>query len=346
MTPLSTIDTTIDTQRAHAGRGAGGRGPPLIVTVTLNPAIDQTIEVDRFVEGDTNSVVAMRFDIGGKGINVARVLKELGYEPLAMGFAPGDMGRMIEDQLADLGIGTDFAFVPGETRTNVTIVDRARHRHTVLRASGPPVEAADLDDLYRRIRRRMRSDTWLVLAGSLPPPCGGEVYQRLLVEAEARGALTALDADGPVVCEVLDLGGRPTVVKLNEFELGRIHGHPTRNEDEVLEAAEAIRARGVPAVVVTRAANGAVALTPEADYRVRTPAVEVVSAVGAGDAFLAGLLFGLRRREPWPQALARAGAAGAACCLSPGTELCQSAQVTRLLGRVVVEQVAQRSPAR
>ena len=318
----------------------------MIVTVTLNPALDQTVEVDRFVEGDTNRVVAMRVDIGGKGINVARVLKELGYEPLAMGFAPGDMGRVIEDQLADLGIGTDFAFVPGETRTNITILDRERHRHTVLSASGPRIVQEDLEELYRRIRRRLRAETWLVLAGSLPPPCGGEVYQRLIAEAEATGALSALDADGPVVREVLDLGGRPTLVKLNELELGRIYGDPTRNEDEVFEAAEAIRVLGVPAVVVTRGANGAVALTPEADYRVHTPAVNVTSAVGAGDAFLAGLLFGLRRHEAWPEALARAGAAGAACCLAPGTGLCRAADVGRLLGQVVVTQVARRAPAR
>lgn len=318
----------------------------MIVTVTLNPAIDQTIEVERFVEGDTNSVVSMRFDTGGKGINVARVLKELDYEPLAMGFAPGDMGRMIEDQLADSGIGTDFAFVPGETRTNVTIVDRERHRHTVLRASGPPVDPADLDDFYRRIRRRLRGDTWLVLAGSLPPPCGGEVYQRLLVEAETRGAFSALDADGPIVREVLDLGGRPTIVKLNEFELGRVDQRPTRNEDEVIAAAEAIQGRGVPAVVVTRGADGAIALTPQVDYRVRTPAVEVLSAVGAGDAFLAGLLYGLRRRESWPQALRWAGAAGAACCLAPGTELSRIADIMRLRSGVEVETIVQRSPVR
>lgn len=317
----------------------------MIITVTLNPAIDQTIEVDHLMEGDANRVLSIHWGIGGKGVNVARVLKELGYEPLAMGFAPGDLGRMIEDQLRDTGIGTDFVFVRGETRTNVTILDREQHRLTTLNAPGPRIAQHDLDELFERIRRRLRSDSWLVLAGSLPPPGDGHTYRALIEEAEARGALSALDADGPVVRQVLNEGGRPTLIKLNDHELSRIYGDSTRTEDETFEAAEQLRALGVPAVVVTRGPDGAIALTPEADYRVRVPAVDVESAIGAGDAFLAGLLLGLRRNEGWPAALARAGAAGAATCLTAGTGLCKRGEVSRLAEGVVVERVAQRVSA-
>ena len=317
----------------------------MIVTVTLNPAIDQTIEVARFVEGDTNRVDSIRTTTGGKGIRVARVLKELGYEPLAMGFAPGDMGRVIEQQLADSGIGTDFAFVPGETRTNVTIVDRERHQHTVLSARGPRVDQADLDDLYVRIRRRMRAETWLVLAGSLPPPCGGEVYYRLIEEATALGAFSALDADGAVVREVLDLGGRPSLIKLNAHELGRVFDVPARTEDEVIAAAATLRALGVPSVVVTRGPDGAIALTEDGRYRVGTPGVPVVSALGAGDAFLAGLLLGLRRRDTWAQALCRASAAGTAAAMVLGAGLCGAAEVDALLPQCAVERLAEPAAA-
>ena len=111
----------------------------MIITVTLNPAIDETVEVRRLTLADTNRVLSIRRDIGGKGINVARVLKELGYEPLAAGFAPGNFGRMIEDQLVDAGIGCDFVTYPGETRTNIHIVDRETHADTVLAAAGAPV---------------------------------------------------------------------------------------------------------------------------------------------------------------------------------------------------------------
>ena len=318
----------------------------MIVTVTLNPAIDQTIEVDRFVEGDTNRVASIRLDIGGKGINVARGLKELGYEPLAMGFAPGDMGRVIEDQLADLGIGTDFTFISGDTRTNVTIIDREHHRHTVLNAPGPNVTGDDLRHLYGRVDRRLRADTWLVLAGSLPPPCTGDVYRTLIDHADAIGAMSALDADGPVVRDVLDRGGRPTLIKLNADELGRIRGDAVGTEDEVFAAAERVRALGVPAVVVTRGREGAIAVTAEGDFRVGIPDVAVVSARGAGDGFFAGLLYGLRRGEPWPEALARAGAAGVACCLTPANTPPHAYDLSRLLGQTTVERVAQHTSPR
>ncbi|MSQ29381.1 MAG: 1-phosphofructokinase family hexose kinase [Dehalococcoidia bacterium] len=316
----------------------------MIITVTLNPAIDETVELDHFVEGDTNRVASIRRDIGGKGINVARVLKELGYEPLAMGFAPGDLGRMIEDTLRDENIGVDFTFLDGVTRTNITILDRGKHRHTVLSAAGPYAHPDDIEEMIGNIRRRLRPDTWLVLAGSLPPPCTGEVYGRLVQEAERAGALTAVDADGLVIRQVLEYGGRPTVIKVNHHELQRIHGDPTGTEDEVFEAAENIHHMGVAAVVVTRGTLGSVALTPDADYRISAPEVEVVSAVGAGDAFLAAMLLSLRRNEGWEQALRRGAAASVACCLMPGSAECRTQDIQRLVDEVVVKLVARHAP--
>src|SRR5688572_27525610 len=135
----------------------------MIITVTLNPAIDETVEVDRLEVADTNRVLAIRRDIGGKGINVARVLKALGYEPLAMGFAAGRFGRMIEEQLEDEGIGCDFIPYPGETRTNLNIVDRSAHTSTMLAAPGPLVPPEAIERLLRHLLRRLRRDTWLVL---------------------------------------------------------------------------------------------------------------------------------------------------------------------------------------
>ena len=318
----------------------------MIVTVTLNPAIDQTVAVDRLIEGDTNHVTSMRIDIGGKGINVARGLKELGYEPLAMGFAPGDMGRVIEDHLRDLGIGSDFTFINGHTRTNVTIIDREQQQHTVLRAKGPNVTGDDLRHLYQSIDRRLRPETWLVLAGSLPPPCTGEVYRILIDHAESNGAFSAMDADGPIVRDVLEWGGRPKLVKVNDDELGRVFGAPVETEEQVIDAAQVLRDLGVPAVVVTRGADGAIALTEDGDYRVHTPSMRVVSAIGAGDAFLAGLLFSLRKGESWPEALRQGGAAGCACCLTPGNTPPHAHDMTRLRSDITVERIAQRTSSR
>ena len=318
----------------------------MIITLTLNPAIDETVEVARFREGDTNRVIAFRRDIGGKGINVARVLKELGYEPLASGFAPGNLGRVIEDTLVDSGIGTELVTFAGETRTNINVVDRVTHTHTVLAAPGPEVPAEAVALLRERLLRRIRPDTWLVLAGSIPPPLTPSLHIELIDAVAERGGATALDADGPVVAEVLDSPVRPTVLKLNEQELERLQHAPMESEEAVVAAARELQARGVRNVVITRGAHGAIAITAAGEFRALAPRVVVDSAVGAGDGFLAGLLLGLKRGRGWQGALALAVAAGAGVCLAPGTALCRARDVERLLPDAFVEPLREPSRAR
>ncbi len=114
----------------------------MIITVALNPALDQTVEVEHFALADANRVLGLRTDISGKGINVARALNALGYEALACGLAPGQRGRQIEQQLLDSGIGCDFVHVSGETRTNITVLDRSTHTSTQLLLPGPELEPA------------------------------------------------------------------------------------------------------------------------------------------------------------------------------------------------------------
>lgn len=319
---------------------ASSTGGILIITVTLNPALDQTVEVERYQEGDTNRVVSNRFDIGGKGINVARVLKELGHEPLAVGFAPGALGRMIEDTLLDLGIGCDFIFVPGETRTNISVLDRSTHQHTVLAAPGPLVATDAYALLRERLVRRVRPGAWVVLAGSIPPPGDPVIYADLIRDLHAAGARVALDADGPVVRRILDAGAPPALLKMNGKEIERLLGLPLDDETTLLRSMERIRANGVDEVVITRGSRGALAVTSGGTFRVEVPSVEVASAIGAGDGFLGGLLVELVRGEGWARALSLAAATGCACCLSPGTLLCSRHQVELLREQVRVERIA------
>lgn len=311
----------------------------MIITITLNPAIDETVEVDHLVTADTNRVVAIRRDIGGKGVNVARVLKELGYEPLAMGFAPGRFGGMIEEQLTDEGIGCDFIPYPGETRTNINILDRVVHQSTILAAPGPPVPPEAIDRLSRHLHRRIRRDTWLVFAGSMPPGMEVTFHAEALAHAASLGATTVLDADGPIVEQVFALGAQPTILKMNDHELGRLLHRDCSSEELALEGARALRAMGINSAVITRGGNGAVAATPEGEFRAMPPLVTVDSAVGAGDGFLAGLLLGLRQERGWAESLRLASAVGAAVCMAPGTVLCHRGDVNELLPNGIVERV-------
>jgi 1-phosphofructokinase len=316
----------------------------MIITLTLNPAIDQTLVVPKFVAGDTIRVKSSRFDPGGKGINVSRVIRELGGESLAMGFAPGGLGRFIEDTLEKQGIETDFVHTGGETRTNITILDESRHVHTILSDPGPLTDRSFVTELKRRLRKRVKPGDWLVLAGSIPPPLDAGVYGEIITEASERGVHTILDADGAA----LEAGAQahPEMVKGNRRELERLLGRHLDDEASTLEAAKEVQAGGIPEVLVTRGREGAVAVDTKHSYRGVAPRVRAVSAVGSGDAFLAGVVLTLSKGGVLEDALRLGIASGTAAVLNPGTELCRRREVDILLPRVRVQPIASAIPAR
>jgi len=310
----------------------------MIVTLTLNPAIDQTLVLPRFVAGDTLRVKSSRFDPGGKGINVSRVVNELGGKSVAMGFAPGGLGRYIEHTLESQGIECDFVHTTGETRTNITILDESRHMHTILSDPGPPTDPRYLEQLRAKLNERLQPGDWLVLAGSIPPPLDGRVYVDIINQASARGVHTVLDADG----EALAAGAtaRPEIVKGNRRELERLLGRHLDDENSTLRAAREVHDSGVSCVVVTRGREGAVATTDTEFLRGVAPRVRAVSAVGSGDAFLGGVVLTLSRGGAIEDALRLGIAAGTASVLNPGTELCHRREVDILIPRVRVQPVA------
>lgn len=316
----------------------------MIITVTLNPAIDQTLVVPKFVAGDTIRVKSSRFDPGGKGINVSRVISELGGESIAMGFAPGGLGRYLEQTLEGQGIDTDFVHTRGETRTNITILDESRHVHTILSDPGPTIDRDSIQSLRRRIKRRLRPGDWLVLAGSIPPPLTGEIYAELIHEAVDLGAHTVLDADG--IAMKTGTLAHPEMVKGNRRELERLVGRHLDDEPSTLAAADEIQRTGVHTVVVTRGREGAVAMTDARCLRGVAPRVRAVSAVGSGDALLAGVVLTLSRGGTMDEAMRLGIASGTASVLTQGTELCRRREVDILLPRVKVQEIAVQVPAR
>lgn len=310
----------------------------MIITLTLNPAIDQTLILPKFVAGDTIRVKSSRFDPGGKGINVSRVIRELGGESLAMGFAPGGLGRYIEQTLEAQGIACDFVHTRGETRTNITILDESRHIHTILSDPGPRTEPKYVAELKARLRKRLHAGDWLVVAGSIPPPLDSSVYTELIHEAAEMKVHTVLDADG----EALAAGtaAHPEMVKGNRRELERLLGRHLDDEESTMEGAREVQVMGVRQVVVTRGREGAVAVNSERCFRGLAPRVRAVSAVGSGDAFLAGVVLTLSRGGTMEEALCLGIAAGTAAVLNPGTELCHRREVDILVPRVRVQPVA------
>lgn len=315
----------------------------MIVTVTLNPAVDQTLVVPKFVAGDTIRVRASRFDPGGKGINVSRVIRELGGESVAMGFAPGGLGRYIEQSLESLGVETDFIHTRGETRTNITLLDESRHITTILSDPGPETDAVYVAELRRKLRRRLRPGDWLVLAGSIPPPLTAKVYADIIHEAVEAGVHTVLDADGAAL--EAGAGALPEIVKGNRRELERLLGRHLDDEESTLNAARDVQATGVSTVVVTRGREGAVATSAGHCLRGVAPRVRSVSAVGSGDALLAAIVLTLSRGGEIGDALRVGVAAGTATVLTPGTQLCRRREVDILMPRVRVQEISMQSAA-
>ena len=314
----------------------------MIVTVTLNPAVDQTLELEQLLLGDTNRVRDSRIDPGGKGINVSRVLRELGRESLATGFAPGSLGRFVEHSLLELGILCDFVHTRGQTRTNLTIVDEASHETTLLSYRGPEMDPRHVQTLETRLRRYISAGDWLVVAGSIPPPLEPWVYARLIELGRQRGAHTVLDADADALAA--GLSGRPHIVKSNHHEAERLLGRALDTDESLVDAADAMRQAGADTAVVTAGSRGAVAVSEGDAWRAWPPPAVVVSAVGAGDALLGGMLYKLEEGGSLEEGLRWGTAAGAAACLSPGTQLCRQSDLLRLLPEVRVEQI-RRAPA-
>lgn len=304
----------------------------MIITVTMNPAMDETVLLDRLVHGQTNRVKMSRTDPGGKGINVSRVLRQLGSETLAMGFVSGSVGRFIEASLNELGIRDDFIHTPGQTRTNVVIVEEAEGLNTTISVPGPETDPRFFVELKKRLRSRVEPGTWVVLAGSVPPPLPATTYADLIDLIHSSGGKAVLDTSG----ELLTIGiqRRPILIKPNQDELAQIAGRKVETLDEVLGCAREIQRAGIEYVIVSMGSRGAVGVSEEGAWLAIPPEIEVGSAVGAGDSMVAAVVHTLSRGGEFAEGLRLGTAAGAASAQSIGTQLAEKDDIFRLLPRV------------
>ena len=310
----------------------------MIVTVTLNPAVDRVVVLYELRLGDSNRVFDGQIDPGGKGVNVSRVLQELGETSLATGFVAGSLGSFIQSSLQRVGIPSAFIQIPGQTRQNLAIVETRWHRHTMLNEAGPETDPRHVAQLEQLIAKRIAPGDWVVLAGSLPPGIPTGVYADLTRMVHANGGKVCLDTDGePLVAGIL---ARPDLVKPNREELERLIGRPVVNEEQVIHAATRLHHQGICYVAVSMGRDGAIAIGADGAWRAYPPPVETVSAIGAGDSLVAGLVLALSRGQSLADGLRLGTAAGAATTLRPGTRLALSQDIQRLLPLVTVASIS------
>jgi len=279
----------------------------MIVTVTLNPALDITYAVDALVPHATHRVGAVAERAGGKGVNVARVLHALGEPVLATGLLGGITGHRVADLLDADGVPAAFVPAGGETRRTVAVVDS--RDATGFWEAGPRVTPREWSRFRDRFRALLDGADVVALCGSLPPGVPADGYATLVGYATAAGVATVLDSSG----EPLRLGLRaaPSAAKPNAAELTALLDAPAAG---LVDAARRV-ARGP--VVVSRGARGLLAVAGDEVWDCRPPERVAGNPTGAGDACVAALARGLRDRVPWPDLLADAVALSAAAVAAP-----------------------------
>lgn len=282
----------------------------MIVTVTLNLALDVTYRVPTVELHGTNRVSVVAHRAGGKGVNVARVLQALGHESLVCGLVGGLTGEAVRAELRAAGLEAVLTPIAGETRRTLAVVDETRGDATGYWEPGPTVQTREWMDFLSTFDELIADADAVVLSGSLPPGLPPDAYAELCRRAGAAGVPAVLDADGDALRCGLAAG--PVLVKPNRAELERVTGCT-----DPIAGAEWLRAHGAGAVVVSQGADGLLAVTPEGRWRAAPPEHVEGNPTGAGDAAVAALTAGLVTDLAWPERLARATAVSAATVGAP-----------------------------
>lgn len=267
--------------------------PPRIATLTLNPAIDQTLSIPGFRAGAVNRVAWEQADPGGKGVNVASFLADFGLPVTVCGFLGQENDGLFQELFQRKSIQDRFGRIAGRTRTNVKIIDDLDNQVTDINFPGQPPTGIDLERLHQVVDQLMADHDWFILSGSLPQGLPDPIYAELTQALKAAGKTVVLDASGESFRQAI--GAAPNAVKPNLEELQEALGRPLRHPGEVVEAAQELLGQGIATVVVSMGAQGAIFVEAEQALLARPPQIKVVSTVGAGDAMVAGLVTGKLR---------------------------------------------------
>lgn len=299
----------------------------MIYTLTLNPALDYVLRLPTLREGATNRAESAALRFGGKGINVSCILRELGMETRALGFAAGFTGEALEAELTQRGIPTSFIHLSeGLTRINVKVSTQASE--TEINGVGPVIPPEAIASLYEQLDSLTHEDT-LVLAGSIPPSLPSDLYGCMGKKMAERGIRFVVDAEGNALAAALPY--RPFLVKPNRAELEALMGHPLPTEESLRAAALSLQQAGAVNILVSLGDDGAMLLDEYGNFHQSTaPQIHLVSAVGAGDSMVAGFLAGCAGSpHDYERALRFGIAAGSATAASDG--LANRAAIARLM---------------
>ncbi len=308
-----------------------------IMTVTLNPCIDKTITINGFCEGGLNRTESVRTDAGGKGINVAKVLRGFEADTLAVGIM-GNCGHdVLLNELTKRDIQHDFLFAEGTVRTNYKLFDREKKQVTEINETGFTVTPETQEDFVKLIEKYLLKTAVLVLSGSLAPGIPKAFYARLIRLAHDYQVKTILDADGEALAYGIEAA--PYVIKPNLFELEKLYGKPFENKKELFDFADSILSNGVSSIVLSLGGDGALYLTQEETLRVHLKPIVCQSTVGAGDSMVAATAYSILNQQDLFSLAKLASSAGTVTASKPGTEVCTHEEVLAYQKQLTVEKV-------
>lgn len=306
----------------------------MIYTVTLNPALDKTVEIPSLTVDAVNRITSMRTDPGGKGINVSKVIQKLGGASVAAGILGGDTGRAILSALTEMGLTTLFHFVEGETRTNMKIIDPDNHTNTDINEPGVTVSEEILEKLLEELLAKVTKEDIVVISGSMPKGSPKDTYYTWTKAFREKGAKVILDADGDLL--KAGLKASPYLIKPNNHELGALTGRALETPEEIAEtAAELMKEYGIGKVVVSMGGDGAVYVTKDKTIYAVGLKVPVGSTVGAGDSVVAALAVSEEEGKTLEETVRLSTAVGAANVMCSGTQAAEYEVVETLLPKVV-----------
>lgn len=284
----------------------------MIYTVTFNPALDYVIKVEDFTLGAVNRTVKENIFYGGKGLNVSRILKSLGYDNVALGFVAGFTGDEIERGAKLLGITPEFIHVEkGMSRINVKLKSR---EESEINGMGPEITAEDVERLFAKLELLKEGDV-LVLSGSIPKTIQEDIYERIMERMEGKGILVTVDAEKKLLLNVLKY--HPFLIKPNNHELGDMFGVTLKEDREILYYAKKLQEQGARNVLISMAGDGSLLLDESGKaHKMGVAKGTVKNSVGAGDSMVAGFLAGYLEQGDYGYALKLGTAAGGATAFS------------------------------
>lgn len=310
----------------------------MILTVTLNAAIDKRYVVRGFQEGEVNRVLECAFTPGGKGLNVSKPAAIAGAEVVATGFAGGHAGRYITESLADFHVKSEFYHLEAESRSCINIWDEEKKKQTEFLEPGFTVSEEDFEGFLQKFQSLLVHADVVAMSGSVPKGLDGRAYQHMVAMVKSAGKKVILDTSGTLL--EMGIQAKPTMVKPNIDEIRMLTGSRCDTRDELILAGRQIYESGVELVVISLGAEGSLMICADGVYQAVVPRIDAVNTVGCGDAMIAGFAIGMEKRMSVQDSLKLASAISAAAALREETGFFVKEDMERIYEQIQIQSLS------